>query len=48
MYGQEIGSKANIAFIGLSVMGYKLVLNMNDLGFISCVYNRTTKKVDCF
>ena len=28
--------------------GQNLVLNMNDHGFVVCVYNRTTEKVDQF
>src|ERR1700759_4897287 len=40
--------KADIALIGLAVMGQNLVLNMNDHGFTVAVYNRTTKKVDDF
>lgn len=39
---------ADIALIGLAVMGQNLVLNMNDHGFVVCVYNRTTEKVDQF
>lgn len=39
---------ADIALIGLAVMGQNLVLNMNDHGFVVCVYNRTTEKVDRF
>lgn len=34
--------------IGLAVMGQNLILNMNDHGFVVCVYNRTTDKVDHF
>lgn len=34
--------------IGLAVMGQNLILNMNDHGFVVCVYNRTTDKVDSF
>uniref|UniRef100_A0A915K7E9 6-phosphogluconate dehydrogenase NADP-binding domain-containing protein n=1 Tax=Romanomermis culicivorax TaxID=13658 RepID=A0A915K7E9_ROMCU len=29
-------------------MGQNLVLNMNDHGFVVCVYNRTVSKVDEF
>ncbi|KAG9510568.1 6-phosphogluconate dehydrogenase, decarboxylating, partial [Fragariocoptes setiger] len=39
---------ADIALIGLAVMGQNLILNMNDQGFVVCAYNRTTKKVDDF
>lgn len=34
--------------IGLAVMGQNLILNMNDHGFVVCVYNRTTEKIDQF
>lgn len=40
--------RADIALIGLAVMGQNLILNMNDHGFIVCAYNRTTSKVDEF
>ncbi len=40
--------KADIALIGLAVMGQNLVLNMNDHGFTVVVYNRTVSKVDDF
>ena len=39
---------ADIALIGLAVMGQNIVLNMNDHGYVVAVYNRTTKKVDDF
>lgn len=39
---------ADIALIGLAVMGQNLILNMNDKGFVVCAYNRTTDKVDRF
>ena len=39
---------ADIALIGLAVMGQNLVLNMNDHGFNVAVYNRTVSKVDDF
>lgn len=39
---------ADIALIGLAVMGQNLILNMNDHGFVVCAYNRTTEKVDNF
>jgi 6-phosphogluconate dehydrogenase len=35
-------ANADIALIGLAVMGQNLVLNMNDHGFKVAVYNRTT------
>lgn len=40
--------KADIALIGLAVMGQNLVLNMDDHGFTVAVYNRTLEKVDRF
>jgi 6-phosphogluconate dehydrogenase len=39
---------ADIALIGLAVMGQNLILNMNDHGFTVVAYNRTTEKVDQF
>jgi 6-phosphogluconate dehydrogenase len=39
---------ADIALIGLAVMGQNLILNMNDHGFTVVVYNRTISKVDDF
>jgi len=39
---------ADIALIGLAVMGQNLILNMNDHGFTVVAYNRTTEKVDRF
>ena len=41
-------STADIALIGLAVMGQNLILNMNDHGFTVVAYNRTTSKVDEF
>lgn len=41
-------AEADIALIGLAVMGQNLILNMNDHGFIVCAYNRTVEKVDRF
>lgn len=40
--------RADIALIGLAVMGQNLILNMNDHGFVVSAYNRTTEKVDQF
>jgi 6-phosphogluconate dehydrogenase len=40
--------KADIAVIGLAVMGQNLILNMNDHGFTVAAYNRTISKVDDF
>ncbi len=39
---------ADIALIGLAVMGQNIILNMNDHDFVVCAYNRTTEKVDNF
>ncbi|MCX8108920.1 MAG: NAD(P)-binding domain-containing protein, partial [Verrucomicrobiae bacterium] len=39
---------ADIAVIGLAVMGQNLILNMNDHGFVVVAYNRTVSKVDEF
>jgi len=41
-------SNADIAMIGLAVMGRNLILNMADKGFSVACYNRTTSKVDSF
>lgn len=37
--------KADIALIGLAVMGQNLILNMDDKGYVVCAYNRTVDKV---
>ncbi len=39
---------ADIAIIGLAVMGQNLILNMNDHGFTVVAFNRTVSKVDEF
>ena len=39
---------ADIAVIGLAVMGQNLIMNMNDHGFTVVAYNRTVAKVDEF
>ena len=41
-------TQADIALIGLAVMGQNLVLNMNDHGYTVAVFNRTVSKVDEF
>ncbi len=41
-------AQADIALIGLAVMGQNLVLNMNDHGYTVAVFNRTVEKVDEF
>src|SRR6266436_5949587 len=40
--------EADIALIGLAVMGQNLILNMNDHGFTVVAYNRSVEKVDHF
>ena len=40
--------KADIAVIGLAVMGENLAMNMESRGFTVAVYNRHTEKVDDF
>ncbi len=40
--------KADIAVVGLAVMGQNLILNMNDHGFTVAAFNRTVSKVDEF
>src|SRR5213082_2370965 len=40
--------KADIALIGLAVMGQNLILNMNDHGNVVAAFNRTVSKVDEF
>src|SRR5947208_1944510 len=40
--------KADIALIGLAVMGQNLILNMNDHGYTVVAFNRTVAKVDDF
>ena len=39
---------ADIALIGLAVMGQNLILNMNDHGYTVVAFNRTMSKVDEF
>jgi 6-phosphogluconate dehydrogenase len=39
---------ADIALVGLAVMGQNLILNMNDHDFVVCTYNRTTDKIKSF
>src|SRR5512135_2402165 len=41
-------ANADIAVIGLAVMGQNLILNMNDHGFTVVAFNRTLEKVDHF
>jgi 6-phosphogluconate dehydrogenase len=40
--------QADIALIGLAVMGQNIILNMNDHGFTVVAFNRTVEKVDYF
>lgn len=44
----SISPQADIAVIGLAVMGQNLILNMDDHGFKVVAYNRTVSKVDDF
>ncbi|XP_060538389.1 6-phosphogluconate dehydrogenase, decarboxylating isoform X1 [Pantherophis guttatus] len=44
----SLKERADIALIGLAVMGQNLILNMNDHGFVVCAFNRTVSKVDDF
>ncbi len=39
---------ADIAVIGLAVMGQNLIMNMNDHGFTVVAHNRTVSKIDDF
>lgn len=41
-------AQADIAVIGLAVMGQNLILNMNDHGFKVVAFNRTVSKIDDF
>ncbi len=43
-----MNDKADIAIVGLAVMGENLILNMESKGFTVACYNRTTSKVDRF
>ncbi|CAG2107248.1 unnamed protein product [Medioppia subpectinata] len=47
-FNYSFRAEADIALIGLAVMGQNLILNMADNGFTVCAYNRTTEKVDQF
>ena len=46
--GLHMEPTADIAVIGLAVMGQNLILNMNDHGYTVAAYNRTVAKVDDF
>lgn len=39
-------SKANVAFIGLGVMGYPMAGHLASAGYQTCVYNRTSSKAE--
>ena len=39
-------SKANVAFIGLGVMGYPMAGHLSKAGYQTCVYNRTTARAE--
>ncbi|MBX2883846.1 MAG: decarboxylating NADP(+)-dependent phosphogluconate dehydrogenase [Granulosicoccus sp.] len=41
-------NQADIAVIGLAVMGQNLIMNMNDHGYRVVAYNRTAKKTEKF
>lgn len=43
-----MSQKADIALIGLAVMGQNLILNMDSRGYVVCAYNRTVDKVTHF
>ena len=43
-----MGKKADIAVVGLAVMGENLILNMESKGFTVACFNRTVSKVDAF
>lgn len=43
-----MAEQADIALIGLAVMGQNLILNMDSKGFVVCAYNRTVEKVHQF
>lgn len=43
-----MNSQADIALIGLAVMGQNLILNMNDHGYTVVAYNRTVQKTHDF
>ena len=43
-----MNEQADIALVGLAVMGENLALNMESRGYTVAVYNRTTSKVDEF
>lgn len=47
-YNSFMDKKADIAVIGLAVMGQNLILNMNDHGFKVVAFNRTVSKVRDF
>ncbi|MGH7192922.1 MAG: decarboxylating NADP(+)-dependent phosphogluconate dehydrogenase [Candidatus Saccharimonadales bacterium] len=44
----SIAPQADIAVIGLAVMGRNLIMNMDDHGFTVTAFNRTVSKVDDF
>src|SRR2546421_425107 len=48
MWAMTESTKADIAVMGLAVMGENLILNMDDHGFTVAVFNRTVEKVDRF
>lgn len=44
----NVNEQADIAVIGLAVMGQNLIMNMNDHGFTVVAFNRTVSKIDHF
>lgn len=48
MSESEFSNSADIAVIGLAVMGQNLILNMNDHGYKVVAFNRTLSKIDDF
>jgi len=44
----QMDGQADIAVVGLAVMGQNLILNMDDHGFTVVAFNRTVSKVDDF
>jgi len=48
IFKENMEAQADIALIGLAVMGQNLILNMNDHGYTVVAFNRTVSKVDEF
>ena len=45
---KKMAAKADIAVVGMAVMGQNLALNMNDHGFAVAVFNRTAAVTQAF